>query len=169
METLTIGIVSGGCSGIDPATLRRVVEAAHNGGDVLLSVNKDGVLIERMLEPHEKDLLVDATRSMDDRISFSVRSQGTRLDEYGEELREYERAAYDVDGKLNEHTLLVYEPDRKIAVMGGCGIGGLAEYAFRRATQYIPTRKPEPFHGKQRKQIPPRRIHARGCSKRNSR
>ena len=169
METLTIGIVGGGCAGIDPATLRRVIEAAHAGGDVLLSVNKDGVLIERMLEPHEKDLLIDATKSMNERVSFSVRSKGIRYDENGEELLEYERAAYDVDGKLNEHTLLVYEPDRKIAVMGGCGIGGLAEYAFRRATQYINPRKLEPFHGKQRKQIPPRRIHARGCSKRNGR
>lgn len=167
MEKVTISVVGGG-GGLGTDVLRRLVDSIHDGQEVILAVDIGGRTLERTMSEDEKDMFIEHADKLDEPVSVSIRTCHRESND-GIHTIHHEAFDWDSDVGITDHRMLVYEPDPKVALMGGCGIGGLAEYAFRRATQYIPVRKLEPFRGNQRKQIPPRRIHARGCSKRNSR
>lgn len=139
MEKLEVTIVDGGCSGIEPTTLRRIIEAAQNGEPVILSLNHDGKLTERKLRDDELAVLHEAEDTLNEKVSFSIRS------------------------------LVKRDVSQRVAICGGSPIGDVAAFALAQQMKDINPEKDYPFRGNQRKYIPPRRINARGLPKRSYR
>tara|TARA_Y100001956_G_scaffold64711_1_gene65368 strand:- start:63 stop:497 length:435 start_codon:yes stop_codon:yes gene_type:complete len=138
MERLEVTVVNGSVSGIDPDILQHIVDAAHRGEDVLVSVNHEGVLSERVLSDEEKELLKEKHNAATS-IEPSTPNTGLPVAIVGH----------------RGHTTEEYEALR-VAV---AGIAPASYDLNRLMPEYCCVKtKTEPFRGRQRKQIPPRNL-----------
>lgn len=160
MEKLEVTVIDGGLSGIDPATMKRILDAAHSGEEVLISVNLDGVIKERILREDERELLRQS--NTDDRVSFSVRSHGKEIDglsyEGGDDTLLYDHNLPSILVGYRGRGNRLSELSKHVMITGG--ETDPLTYNFRRLLeqQHHVEMKKEPFRGRERKQIPPRSL-----------